>query len=370
MIFLKRIFSKCYPTTENYFNFLLPFFPVNSLLSKLCSMETTKTASSAIINGKAGTIPVSSLEYLQLNGVRQYLSIQGNNIQNPVIFYIHGGPGIPEMPLIKYYNHHLEKKFTIVYWEQRGAGISYSKNVPESSYTIDQFVKDGYDLTRSLLARFRKGKIYIMGHSWGTIIATRLVKLYPKLYHGYIGIGQMVDLKRAEEISYSYVLNKARQDSNKRAVKELQHINNPPFLTVENNPKWLSQLRTERKWLTYYAGLVYQKKKRMEFLKRYLKSQEYTLMDLVRITRGNAVSVKNLWPEIMKVNFIQNLEPFKVPVYFFQGIHDYNCPTELVQEYYCKIIAPHKRLFLFEESAHAPQFEENEKFNKLILEIL
>lgn len=326
--------------------------------------KTLKAAVNA--SGKS----IASLEYLDLNGSRQYMTIRSDNTDNPVIFYIHGGPGIPELPLIKYYNQELEKHFTIVYWEQRGAGISYSKNIPDSAYTISQFIKDGHDLTRLLINRFRKVKIYLMGHSWGTIIATKLAFLHPELYHAYFGIGQMVDLKRGEELSYKFVLQKALGDKNTTAIKELKKINEPPFLTIENNSNWFKQLKSERKWLTYFGGLVYQKRKAQQFLKLFISAREYNLVDMLRIARGNVISIKKLWPEIMKVKLIEDCTHFRIPVYFIQGKHDYNSPTELVEEYFAKLIAPRKELIIFNDSAHTPNFEENERFNKLIIGIV
>ena len=343
---------------------ILIFIIITSIIMFNCS-ETSK-----IFDSQTPDKTISTLEYIQLNGVKQCLLIRSYNTDNPIILYIHGGPGTSELPLIRKYNSELEKHFTVVYWEQRGTGKSFNKNIPDSTYTIDQFVKDGFELSKIIIERFHQDKIYIMGHSWGTIISTKLAINHPKLYYAYIGIGQVVDMKRGEELSYKFALQKAIDTGNKKAIKALRQINAPTYLTINNNENWYKQLKTERKWVTYFGGVIYNQKDYSQLTKIYLKSSEYSLFDMIRFARGSVFSLKKLWPEIMKINLMKKYIEFKIPVYLIQGKHDHNNPTELVYEYYNKIIVPEKKLFIFDKSAHNPNFEENIKFNNLIEKII
>ena len=312
--------------------------------------------------------PLASLEYIKLGGVKQCILIRSHNKNNPILLYFHGGPGTSELPLIRHFNNELEKYFTVVYLEQRGTGKSFNKKIFDDSLNIDQFVYDGYELSKYLLKRFNKEKLILVGHSWGTIISTKLALKYPEMYYSYVGIGQVVNMQKGEQNSYAYALDKALESNNQKAIKALKKINVPSYLTISNNSNWFAQLKTERKWLSYYGGVIHNQKNYKQFTKIYLKSSEYSLLDMIKFARGSVSSLKHLWPEIMDVNLLNDHTDFKIPVYFVQGKYDYNCPSELVHEYYNKITAPKKELYIFEESAHNPNFEENSKFNKLIID--
>jgi pimeloyl-ACP methyl ester carboxylesterase len=309
------------------------------------------------------------MEYVEIGGIKQCVVIRSYNTDNPILLYVHGGPGTPELPLLRKFNSELEKHFTLVYWEQRGTGKSFNSKLFKN-LQIDDFVNDGIELTNYLLKRFNKEKLIIMGHSWGTIISTKLVLKHPEKYHAYIGIGQIVDMKQGEHLSFRYTLAKAKEENNIKAIKALTNSNNPEYLTIDGNTKWYKQLKTQRKWLTYYGGVIHKQKDFSEYSKIYMKSKEYSLFDMVRFARGSVLSLITLWPEIMKVNLMNGCTEFQIPVYLIQGKHDYNCPTELVQEYFNQISAPQKQLILFENSAHNPIFEESERFNEKVVEIL
>ncbi len=309
------------------------------------------------------------MESILLNGVKQSLLIRSYNIKNPVILYIHGGPGSPEMPLIRYFNKQLEQHFTVVCWEQRGAGKSFNRSVPASTFTIAQFVDDGYELSKYLAKRFNQEKIYIIGHSWGTIISTLLARNHPELFYAYIGVGQVVNAELSEKLSYKLVLEKAIESNHAKAIKELRQINTPDYLTIDHNNKWLKQLTIERKWVTFFGGSIRNQNNYNQFLRIIIKSPEYSIPDMIKYVRGSKSSLSLLWPEIMKTDFLNSIVQFEIPVYFFQGIYDFNCPAELINIYYPKIIAPKKELVLFNESAHNPGSEENEKFNEKVIEL-
>ncbi len=329
---------------------------------------TNCSSTSSIIDDKQNpNNSISAIEPIEINGINQCVMIRSYDISNPIILYFHGGPGTSELPLIRHYNSELEKYFTVVYLEQRGTGKSFRKSIFKDPLSIDQFVDDGYELSKYILKRFNKEKLFIVGHSWGTVVATKLAVKYPELYYAYIGIGQDIYPLLGEQLSFQYTLSKAIESNNQKAIKALKEINNPNYLTTENNPKWYKQLKTERKWLTYFGGVIYKQKDYKQFTKIYMKSPEYSMFDMVKFARGSALSLKNVWPELMTINLLNGYTEFKIPAYFIQGQHDYNCPTELVKEYYEKVTAPKKELLIYENSAHNPNFEENHKFNDWII---
>jgi len=304
---------------------------------------------------------IASLEKVNLGGVDQWILIRGTDIKNPVLLHLHGGPGDSEMPMEHYFGVELEKHFVFVMWDQRGAGKSYSAKIPKETMTIDQFVSDAHELTLVLKKRFSADKIYLMGHSWGTILGTLLVQKYPEDYYTYVGIGQCVDILRNEEISYQFVLKEAKTRKNKSALKDLEEIGPPPY-------KDISGLITKQRWLRKFGGMFHDPKGMRKLYQIALKSPEYTLPDFLNYYNGSFRAVQAIWDEMTKVNFLDQAPRLEVPVYFFEGRHDYGTSWELMQEYYEKLDAPNgKHLIWFENSAHSPNLEEPEKFSEVMI---
>lgn len=309
---------------------------------------------------------IHTIESITVNGVKQYLMIRSDNIKNPLLLYIHGGPGSSELPQIRHYHKDLEKQYTLVYWEQRGTGKSYTPFLDSTTFNVNQFVADAHAISEYCCNRFNKKKLFLIGHSWGTVIATELAAKYPDLYAAYIGIGQIVDVRKGEEIGYRFALTAAQQAGNKKALQELTAINTPRYLTIKDNAQWFKQLKIQRKWVTYYGGAFYKQRDYSVVTNLFLKSKDYSFTDLIRFGLGSITSLKLMWPEIMQINFLHTITQFAIPVYFIQGKFDYNCPTELVEKYYDKIHAPKKQLFIFEQSAHHPNFTEAAKFTAIL----
>ncbi len=322
-------------------------------------LAATSCAKTPAINSQNG---ISSIESVELGNVKQWLLIRGADADAPLLLFLHGGPGSPEMPIMPHYTSGLEDHFVVVHWDQRGAGKSYHVSIPEDSMNIEQFVSDAYELTQMLRLRFDKEKIYLVGHSWGSMMGVLLIKQYPELFHAYVGIGQVVDLKRNESISYLFTLDEAYKRNNKTAIRELEGIGPPPYAKH-------SYLVTQRKWLVKFGGALYGKKGYGEQVKVALAAPEYGPVDYLKFIHGGNSSTKLMWEEMQGCNFIEQAPRLEVPVYFFAGRHDYNTPFELVEEYYEMLDAPAgKHLVWFENSAHSPNLEEPRRFIKVMVE--
>ena len=260
----------------------------------------------------------------------------------------------------------MEKDFVVVNWDQRGAGKSFYPF--DTSDHIDHltFVSDTNELTEMLLKRFNKEKIYILGHSWGSVIATLVVQQYPDRYYAYIGVGQVVNMKENERISFEYTLQEAinRQDS--KAVSNLKTSGYDFY----DEPNWLSRLLTQRRYLLQFGGSIHAQTSYRSFSKYFLTSPEYSILDVINRLRGSKQSLLFLWPKLMETDLAKSANEFNVPVFFIEGKYDYNAPTELLVDYYQKIKAPQKTIIWFENSAHFPQWEEPQKFNAVLKEIV
>lgn len=323
----------------------------------------TKTKKLKDSEGRVISGSVAELKKICLGGLEQHLLIRGENRDNPVVLFLHGGPGSAQIGFAPRYQRELEKEFVVVNWDQRGAGKSYSKDIPLDSMNIDQFVSDARELVDYLCDEFEKEKLYIVGHSWGSILGTLLVHRYPERIKAYIGMGQVVNMNDNEAVSYRFVLEEATRTKNLKAIKELERIGEPPY---KNQMK---DLLIQRKWLSKFKGAVYEKKLYKEIIKYLLTSSEYSLSNIFNFTQGNKFSLKSMWSELLTFDATRDVPEMKVPVYFCIGRHDYNTPFELSYKYYEVLKAPKKEFIWFERSAHSPIFEETEEFSKTMIRI-
>jgi pimeloyl-ACP methyl ester carboxylesterase len=320
---------------------------------------------------------IISLEKIKIGNINQWISIRGKNTDNPILIYLHGGPGTPVMPLFRFFQAPLEKYFIVVQWEQRGAGKSFSWKIPKETMTIEQFISDLYELIEILKLRFKKEKIFLMGHSWGSVLGTFIVQRYPDLFYAYIGVGQASDTVETEKIMYQFVFDKSMESKNKNAVKKLEKIGSP-FLGLQPPYKSFYKGGYQSKMGVYglvakYGGLIYRVRDYRSFVRLFLKylpkfRPEYSILDLFRIIQGNIFSTKLMMKELLTVNLFKQVPELKVPVYILMGRHDYNWSAELAKKYFDELKAPKKEFIWFEKSAHAPNGEEPEKFNKILIE--
>jgi len=307
---------------------------------------------------------IASLEQVSLGGLEQHVLVRGQNKNNPVLLFLHGGPGYPQISFARKFQSKLEKDFVVVQWDQRGSGKSYSRQVPEESMNREQFISDTIELVEHLAKQFNQEKIYLAGHSWGSDLGVRAISKRPDLFYAYIGIGQVVHSEKQEQISYEYVYTKATEDGNKQALEDLDKIGLPPYANHEKD------VMVQRKWLMRYDRIEINVDTMREIVLGILFSPEYSWLDGIRFIRGNYFTRQTMFNDIKDVNMFEDYPHVPVPVYFMAGRQDYNTPSELVKQYYNRLDAPSKEFYWFEDSAHDPHFEEPEKFAQLMRYIL
>ncbi|UNK18287.1 alpha/beta hydrolase [Paenibacillus sp. N3/727] len=313
--------------------------------------------------GKVISGSVAILERVELGGKKQSILIRGNDSTKPVILFLHGGPGYPQIAYARKYQKELEKDFIVVNWDQRGAGKSYHWGMTEEDLQIDRLVEDTHELTAYLRTKFNQSKIFVAGHSWGSLLATWTVQKYPGDYYAYIGIGQVAHSPEGEQVSYNFVLQEAKRTKNDEALKELESIGSPPY----QHPRKDTTL--ERKWVTAFGGSERNISSYKDLIKGVLFAPEYTWLDGVRLAIGDSVSRHAIMPQTKDVNLFESVPELKVPVYIMMGRTDYMTPSEVAYRYYEELKAPAKQFIWFEGSAHFPHFEETDKFTKEMLRI-
>jgi pimeloyl-ACP methyl ester carboxylesterase len=294
--------------------------------------------------------------------VEQWLLIRGADRRKPVLLYLHGGPGSAMISLARRFSTRLEEHFVVVHWDQRGAGKSCSRRVPPASLNLEQILSDTHELALWLRQRFGQNRIYLLGHSWGSILGVLTVKRHPELFHAYVGLGQVVDLLRNEEVSLRFVLERALEEGNEEALSELAAIR-PPYPDRDS-------LVTQRRWLSHYHGDQLEGNPHAELAKGLLRAPEYTLREKLGFVWCMFDSLDRIWHEIERIDLVELAPRLDVPVYFFTGRHDYNTPFELVEAYFEVLEAPRKEIVWFERSAHMACIEEPERFQDELIRVV
>lgn len=308
---------------------------------------------------------IAVLEKLRIGGSDQWILERSENTDNPVILFLHGGPGTSQLTLNRRNTKDLEKSFIVVNWDQRGAGKSYGAIHDSSRMNIDQFVEDTKELTLYLLKKFGKERIVLAGHSWGSVIGVMAASKYPELYHGYIGYGQVANMAEGESASYRWTLKQAVEKNNKRAIAKLERMGPPPY-----QGDWQAKTVTERMYVGRFGGEVHGSRIGAFGLvvRNVVFSREYGFMDRINVFRGIFGSMKLLWPELLTVDLFKSVPEFKIPVRMMEGRFDHEVPSEIAERYFEAIRAPSKELIWFEKSAHMINSEETEEFNRILVD--
>jgi pimeloyl-ACP methyl ester carboxylesterase len=322
------------------------------------------------VKGPGGDIParsISSIEKVNLGGIDQYLIIRGADSTLPVMLFLHGGPGSPEFAFLQGFNPQLDQEYVMVYWEQRGAGKSWSKDTPVESMNLDQLIEDTRELAIYLTNRFRQEKIFIMGHSWGSLLGICTAHRYPEHFYACFGIGQVAHQYRGEKISFDWVKEQALERNDKKALKWILVADFPDSLAAA--AEWGEFLMAERNYVAKYGGAFRGMKSMLPLVRMVLNAREYTLGEKLNYMKGAMFSLETMWLDVINTNLFTAIDSLQVPVYVFQGVYDYQTPYVVAKEFYEQLSAPQKGFFRFENSAHSPLMEEPEKFNSLVREI-
>ena len=309
---------------------------------------------------------INSLRKIKVGGIDQWVLIRGNDSSKPLLLLVQAGPGFPLIHEAGYFEKklHLENHFVCVYWDQRGCGKSYSKNISPDSLTLKQMVTDTNELTEYLKQQFNVGKIYIVGFSLGGTIAALSASQMPENYHSVFVVGIDVKMDEAEQFAYSFAIEEARKRKGRKAIKELMQIGSPPHTEKK-------QFLTRVKWITNFGGINRSESYNsimMSTIKNMLFSSEYNLLDVIRTIQGMTFSQKHLLTRLAQLDLFKEISQMFVPVYFLQGTHDAASPYQTVFSFYEKLDARKgKRFITFNNSAHMPHYEEPEKFLNVLL---
>lgn len=285
---------------------------------------------------------VQEAGFVRIGGVDQWVQIRGEHRGNPVLLFIHGGPGFALSPLTPVFRS-WERDFTVVQWDQRDAGRTFSRNGAQP-ISIDLTTRDGLEVADYVRRRLGQTKIILLGHSWGSAIALNMVQRRPDMFSAYVGTGQMVDKAAQEADSYAMVLARARAAGDRVAVSELERLGPPPYRT-------LSDLLVQRKWLGAYDTAA----------ERDLFKSAAPLLAVAPGLSLRALYDYNAAPRIAQAavydeNARFDARPlgatYDVPIFVIEGDQDILTPFGPTRRWLDAIQAPEKTLILLKGGGH------------------
>ena len=308
------------------------------------------------VDSRGNPLPGSISEkiFVDINGTKQGMFIKGKRRNAPVLLYLHGG--MPDYFLTDKYPTGLDELFTVVWWEQRGSGISYDSGLDRSAMTVDTMMNDVITVADYLRQRFRQDRIYLMGHSGGTFLGIKVAATHPELFRAYIGVSQISRQKVSEKLAYDYMVRRFAAEGNADMVGKLRE--SPVTLTGQIPDSYL-KIRDEA---MHELGIGTMRNMRNVFTGLFIPSllfDEYSLGEKYRLWAGKShAGVSVIWNDIISRDLSEEITSLDIPVYFLHGRYDYTCSFALAEEFFRKIEAPVKGFYVFEKSAHCPLFEE------------
>ncbi|HEY5046494.1 MAG TPA: alpha/beta hydrolase [Rhizomicrobium sp.] len=292
-----------------------------------------------------------------INGSDQWITVRGRDRNNPILLFIHGGPGAPEMPTSWTFQNDWEDWFTVVQWDQRGSGKTYLANEPAKiapTVTVPQMVSDAEAMVRYLRAAYRKDKIFVLGHSWGSFLGLSVARDHPEWLYAYIGMGQIIDSRRSEQLGYEHTLRAAENAQDAAAIAELRAIAPYP---EKDGAVPIEKINVERKWSVKYGGLSWGRDSYDYYYDAAKLSPDYTDADRAAIGKGSLLSLTRLVKGFTSADF-EHVTRFRCPIIMFNGRHDDTVSAQVTADWFARVHAPVKKLIWFENSAHMMQIEE------------
>jgi pimeloyl-ACP methyl ester carboxylesterase len=300
-----------------------------------------------------------------IGGIEQWINVRGQDKANPIILFIHGGPASPLIPTMWQFQRPLEEYFTVVNYDQRGAGKTYVEDHSDATgetLHIPRYVDDAIEIAEYVRKRYGKSKVILMAHSWGTAIGLGAAVKRPDLFYAYVGIGQVINTRDNERISFEYGLQQAKARGNTAGVKEMESIAPYPG----DQPITRERIIIARKWAQFYGGLTAFREESNYFFNAPLLSPEYSAADVCAVDQGNVFTLGRVLPEFLNVDY-KGVRSLSIPVFMFMGRHDYTTPSQPTADWLAKVSAPAKQGVWFERSSHMIPWEEP---GKLLLSLV
>ncbi len=308
--------------------------------------------------------PVNEKTFIELGGEKQYVEITGASDDLPVLLFLHGGPGWPQTPHLRYFNSDLTKDMILVSWDQAGCGLSYLQNPNPKNLSTKSLVDDAHELTQYLKKKFNKEKIVLLGFSYGSVIGLKLAERYPEDYSAYIGVSQLIDSQKNWDASMDWLKEQAQEKQDTSALKQLA-------LIAQRDPSVcktvLDCFMSKYQLLVAYNGTIYNP----EIAKEIEKAEQRIYDDYKDYDWFQAFNYTHSRMGDNQFDIdLSNITSLEIPIVLMAGRHDWNLPGIVAENYLEELKAPDKEFIWFEKSGHEPPEEEPVEFNKKVVEIV
>jgi pimeloyl-ACP methyl ester carboxylesterase len=330
----------------------------------------TSCAHTATVFDEQGTrieLGIKLREKIEINNTRQSIYIAGKTKENPILLWLDGGPGGSEVGWVRSYLGPLHEHFTIVCYDQRGTAGSYS--AAKDGLEVEQYVQDVLSLSQYLCNRFNQKKIFLLGHSWGSVIGLLAVQRKPELFHAYIGTGQQINSIENDTLGWQMVLRGARAADDQKSVALLEKIGRPPYLKTQKDGTSVVNGQAYYEVLSrlyrYSPQAPAEKGFRSEKL---FLAPEHTFLARVNLIRGLLRGVKEVYPQLAYLDFEESITELRCPLFLINGRYDMSCVSTIAQRWFETVEAPRKDLLWLENSGHNGVFTENQKFMQYMVE--
>ena len=319
-------------------------------------------STAAIVGADGQPVPgsVAELARAEIGGHDLSMLIRGEDVTNPVLLFLAGGPGGAEFGAMRRHGQALEQDFVVVTLDQRGTGSSYDQIEPTSTLTLQEAVDDVAGVSNYLRERFGQDKVYLVGQSWGTTLGVLAVQAHPDLFHAFVGVGQMVSQRETDLIFYQDTLAWAKAEGNTGLAAELDSMGPPPWTDFLN---YSTVLGYEQDVYPYDHEVNAEGAGQMT---ENLPVGEYGLLDTVNLARGLSDSFALMYPQLQDIDFRADVPTLDVPVYLAEGRYEPRGRAELAAEWFSELRAPDKLWIEFPTSGHRPLFEQPELFHRVM----
>ncbi|MDB5476710.1 MAG: Hydrolase, alpha/beta fold family protein [Phenylobacterium sp.] len=289
---------------------------------------------------------VDEKTWIMLGGIDQWVTIRGRDMTNPILLVLHGGPGSAISALAAKIFAGWEDHFTVVNWDQRGAGRTFARNGKAGSgeLTIGRMVVDGVELAEALSRRFPGVPIVLFGISWGSVLGVEMLRARPDLFVAYAASGQLVDMGQGETLSYFGTIDRLRGKGDQRGAKLLEAIGPPPYPDLKALAKQRQLLVSTMPGAERHAM--------RSILLAMLTAPDAKLGDFLTLQRATQFSVGQLWGPLQAWRLEAGGLAFDRPMVIFQGEADLHTPTALVRQVMPRLKAPAAELVIVEGSGH------------------
>ncbi len=286
---------------------------------------------------------VDEAMYVSLGDVEQWIQIRGEDRRNPVLLYVHGGPGVAASPFSSLFRP-WEKFFTVVMWDQRDAGRTFVRDGAAREMSLGRVAQDGIALAEFLRRHLHKTRIVLLGHSWGSMVGLRMVHDHPDLFSAYVGTGQVVSIAEKEPVDYARTLAMLEAVHDEAGLRALKAIGPPPYksaddLLVERNLSARHDIPSER---DLYRNLI----------PVVLFAPSWSLWDIYEFLQAGKFAEAATFDADQSYDARNLGRKFAVPFFIFNGALDTVTPTNLAKRYFDSIHAPLKQFVVLEGAGH------------------